>query len=124
MITGDKKITLNGMSYILRFDWRALAEIEKDHGESPNLFRAATLASVAAAGFRRYHPELTAERIADISPPLAPFARAVQEALQWAYFGDEAVPADTGEKKTLGRGSGPLSWLLCKAGLTRSSSGG
>lgn len=91
-ITGEKTIEIDGNKYVLRYTWRALAEVESQHGESPNLFNAETLAAVAAAGFREHHPELTAERIMGLSPPLVPLATAVQEAIQWAYFGGGALP--------------------------------
>jgi len=35
----------------------------------------------------------------ELSPPLIPFANDVQQALQWAYFGDKSVPEDDGVKK-------------------------
>lgn len=92
-ITGEKTIEIDGKECVLRYTWRALAEIESQHGESPNLFNAETLAAVAAAGFRERHPELTADRLMELSPPLVPLATAVQEAIQWAYFGPGKLPA-------------------------------
>jgi hypothetical protein len=97
-VTGEHGILIDGKEYILRFDWTALSEIEQAHGANPNLFQPAVVASVAAAGFRRRHPELTVERLLELSPPFWPFAQAVQLALQWAYFGPEAV-TDGAKKK-------------------------
>jgi len=111
-VTGEKEVTMGGQRYVLRFTWRALAEIEKKHGEHPDMFDPETVASVAAAGMRERHPDMTSERIMDLSPPLVPFARAVQEALAWAYFGGEAVPEDAAAKgkKKDPREAGP--WRL------------
>lgn len=100
-ITGECPVDINGRTYTLRFDWTALAAVESEHGSSPNLFSPAVVASVAAAGFKRTHPELTAERITELSPPLVPLANAVQHALTWAYFGAEAVPEGGSKKKRL-----------------------
>jgi hypothetical protein len=92
MITGKMVVDIDGKPYTLRFDWEALAEVEKNHGDQPNLFSSEVVASVAASGLKRYHPEMTAEKIRELSPPLVPFAKKVQEALQYAYFGAEGVP--------------------------------
>lgn len=99
-VTGEKIIAINGQDYTLRFTWRALSEIETKHGESPNLFNPEVVAHVASCGMRDRHPEMTPDRIMDLSPPLAPFVRDVQQAMQWAYFGPEALPKEqTGEAK-------------------------
>lgn len=107
-VTGEKEIEIAEDKYILRFDWKALSEIEQKYGEKPNMFDAEVVAGVAATGLRGKHPDMTAERIMELSPPLVPFAHAVQQALQWAYFGPEAVPADLKKKtgrSTVGRSS-------------------
>ncbi|MFA5706800.1 MAG: hypothetical protein WDA41_10635 [Candidatus Neomarinimicrobiota bacterium] len=103
-ITGEAEITIAGQAYSIRYDWAALAEVEAAHGQAPNLFSPDVVASVAAAGLKRKHPDMTAERIKELSPPLVPLAHAVQTALQWAYFGDEGIPEDTGDKKKATRG--------------------
>lgn len=97
-LTGHKQVIIGGKTYMLRYPWRVLAEISAKHGDNPNLFDIDTVASVGAMGID--DPEMTAERIKELSPPLIPFARDVQEALQWAYFGGEPVPEET-EKKSL-----------------------
>jgi len=91
-ITGEKKVMLGGQGYVMRFTWRALAEIEAKYGDNPNLFNAEVLSQVASAGLRDNHPEMTPEKIMDMSPPLMPFCVAVKEAIQWAYFGAESIP--------------------------------
>lgn len=92
-LTGDKLTHINGVPFTIRFTWKALAEVEHKYGDNPNLFDAETVAFVASAGMREKHPDMTAEKIMTLSPPLIPFARDVQEALQWAYFGAESLPA-------------------------------
>ena len=98
-VTGEKIVEINGQRLVMRFDWRALAEVEQRHGDKPNLFSSDTLAAVAAIGLRGKHPEMTAEQIIDLSPPLVPLAQAVQTALQWAYFGPEAVTEASEDSK-------------------------
>ena len=99
-ITGEKKVIINGQGYVMRFTWRALAEIEAEYGDNPNLFSPDVLSRVAAAGLRDKYPDMTPEKIMDLSPPLMPFCVAVKEAIQWAYFGTEPIPqTSAGEVK-------------------------
>lgn len=91
-ITGECEIEIAGRKYTLRYDWSALAEVEAAHGDSPNFFNAQVIASIAAVGMKRNHPEMTPEKIMDLSPPLVPFINTVQAAMQYAYFGAGAVP--------------------------------
>jgi hypothetical protein len=100
-ITGEVPVEIGGREYVLRFDWQALADVEQAHGGSPNLFAPDVVASVAAFGLRKRHPEMTAQRIKDASPPLIPFANTVQMALQWAYFGPDGVPDGTKKKPSM-----------------------
>jgi hypothetical protein len=116
-ITGEKAISINGEKYTLRYTWKALSEIEAKHGDNPNLFSPDVVADVAAAGLRNKHPEMTAERIKELSPPLVPFAKSIQQALQWAYFGNESIAtnADGVKKNPL---TGGL-WMRTKSLLRR-----
>ena len=98
-ITGEKVITINGERLTLRYTWKAIAEIEAKYGDNPNLFAPETVADVAAAGLRDRHPDYTPDRIMELSPPLVPLAKDVQEALRWAYFGTEEIPQEAGEVK-------------------------
>ena len=106
-ITGESKVDIDGKEYTIRFDWSCLAEIESAHGDSPNLFNPEIVASVAAIGMKKHHPELTAAQILEMSPPLIPFATEVQRAMQYAYFGAESVPKDS-QKKNLQKKDGLL----------------
>ena len=124
-VTGEKLIEIGGQKCVLKFTWKALAEIEAKFGENPNLFNAGVLSKVAAAGLRDRQPEMTAEKIMEISPPLVPFAHAIQTAMQWAYFGAESIPEASKEvKKNL-----PTDGLLARirqrfrTAFRRSSSG-
>jgi len=100
-VTGLAEIDICGTKYSIRFDWEALAAVTAEHGDAPNLFSPDIVASIAAIGMRKYHPDITADKIKELSPPLIPFAHAIQQALQWAYFGAESLPKeDDGQKKS------------------------
>ncbi len=118
-------IHIGGHDYVLKFTWRALSEIEQKYGDSPNLFDPDVIAVIAAIGLRDRHPEMNAERIMDLSPPLVPFAKAVQTAIQWAYFGPEGIPNEEGRRVKKNQKAGG-SWRrfimrLCPAFLRESS---
>ena len=121
-VTGEKQVDINGSKYVLRFDWKAIAEMEHKYGEAPNMLDTDVVAGIAEIGFRRAHPDMTADKIIDQSPPLVPFAKAVQEAVQWAYFGPESVPEfkDDAAKKKAPREAGGL-WTRLKALFRRES---
>jgi hypothetical protein len=123
-VTGEAQVDICGTAYTIRFDWAALGEISEAHGESPNLFSPEIVASVAASGMRRYHPEMTAARIMELSPPLVPFAESVQRALQWAYFGPEAVPESPQKKSPRVTGWWRRFALRAGTGSTPKPSGG
>jgi hypothetical protein len=99
MITGTKMIKIEGKPYYLRYTWAALAEVAGKYGDNPNLFQPDVVAFVGSAGMREKHPEMTPERIMELSPPLVPFANDVQEALQYSYFGDAPIPDGEVKKK-------------------------
>jgi hypothetical protein len=109
-VTGHLEIDVFGNRLTMRYTWKAIAEIEAKYGDAPNLFDPDTIAHVAAAGLKDSHPEYTAERILELSPPLVPFARAVQDALHMAYFGTESIPEAGPVKKN--RFTGGLSRIF------------
>ena len=99
MITGEKRIKIDGKTYFLRYTWKALAEIADKYGDSPNLFDPETVAFVDSAGMRESHPEMTPDKIMALSPPLIPFANDVQKTSQYSYFDDAPIPDDDVKKK-------------------------
>lgn len=102
-ITGEAEVKIQGKKYTIRFDWEAIAAVNAVHGDNPNLFDTVVVASVAAIGMKKYHPDMTAERIRELSPPLVPFATEVQRALQWALFGaEEPSKAEKKSRKKTG----------------------
>jgi hypothetical protein len=97
-ITGHAKADILGQSYTIRFDWDALAEVKEKHGENPSLDDLDVLASLGSIGMCKFHPEMTPEKIKELSPPVIPFVNDVRGALTWAYFGGEALPEDDKKK--------------------------
>ena len=87
--TGDTALHLGGTAYRLRFSWTALAALETKFGDRAltELNSPAKLAETIAIGLQEHHPEMTAARILEISPPLRPTLDTVVAALNRAMWG-------------------------------------
>jgi hypothetical protein len=90
-LTGECPVELAGQTYTLRFTWAAVAEVQAAYGDDPNLDELPTLAAVGAAGLRMHHPEMTAERLTELSPAIFPFRLALERAWEWAWCGPEGA---------------------------------
>ncbi len=106
-LNGKYTVEIDGRSYTMRFSWDALSEVMERFGDAPNLFNVKTVAAVAALGLREHHPEITEQRLLELSPPLVPLANATQKALHFAYFGN-TEPLETEKKTALQRVGGLL----------------
>ena len=87
--TGDTALDLGGTVYRLRFSWTALAALETKFGSRAllGLNSPTKLAETIAIGLQEHHPEMTAARILEISPPLRPTLDTVTAALNRAMWG-------------------------------------
>ncbi len=106
-LTGDRTIVVEGQPYTLRYPWAALQAVQEKHGEAPNLLDLAVLASMVTIGLHHHHPEVTVEQVMQWSPPLMPTVRAVEEAIQWAYFGDQPPTGEVKKKDDLTEDGSP-----------------
>lgn len=95
--TGEVDFDINGQKRTMLFDWAAVAELKEQHG-GPNILKTLmlepdvkVLSSVAGIAFKRHHPEMTAEVIFDLSPPIQPLLAALDIALAFVYFGPEGL---------------------------------
>lgn len=127
-LTGECPVDLGGQTYTLRFVWAAVAEVQAAYGDDPQLDDLPTLAAVAAAGLRASHPEMTAERLAELSPPILPLQQAIRRAWEFAWCGPEGAAglAAKGPKAEDPPGAGsprPTRWPWRRA-LTPTPSGG
>jgi len=100
---GKYRIDINGNNYTLVYDWDALANIEGLCGLKAiqTLFTSINtglLAQMLEIGLRRHHPEMTVDKLKELSPPYMPCVQAVDKALALAYYGVDTVKP---EKKTL-----------------------
>ena len=101
--SGEYPVKIQDKDYVLVFDWNAIAKIETSYGRAalPSLFtefKPDVLAGILEAGFSRHHPELTASKIIELSPPYLPCVQAVDKAMAYAYFGTDTLES---EKKSL-----------------------
>lgn len=91
-LRGEGSIVLEGKSFPLRYSWTALAEL---HAKFPNGFalnNPAVLAEVLALGLRHADPDMTPEKLMEMSPPLIDAIDAANRAIAAAYYGDKEPP--------------------------------
>lgn len=112
---GEQSLEINGKDYALVFNWKAIARAQSELGTAViakvgtiGALSPVEVAKLLAIGFEAKHPELTAERLIELSPPIVPALLAVDKAIAYAYFGPEGKPdkdeakaakADKGSKK-------------------------
>jgi hypothetical protein len=112
---GDVTLIINGQSCVLRYDWRAIRDLIQDIGTDFDTvianasagYETPVIAAALNVGLKRHHPgEYTVDKIMDLSPPLIPAMRAVNDAMMVSFYGS-TTPPDDPEKKTPIR-----SWIL------------
>lgn len=91
--TGEVPFKVGEIDGVLVYDYNALAIVKSQisQEELDNLAQLAPdkLAIMAAAGFLKKTPAITADIIMEASPPLMALATAVDRALLFAYHGPE-----------------------------------
>jgi hypothetical protein len=100
--TGEVPLQLAGRTFVLVYDWTALARVKSEIGDDALKLvldggDPASLAKVIAAGLARHHPEMSDAAVMAASPPLVPTVAKVKEALAYAYWGPKGEPEETKE---------------------------
>jgi len=101
---GEYHVQIGDTLCTIRFDWDAIAKAFALYGDMAisdlfNGFKPDELAGLLAIVVEKNHPELTAEKIKEISPPYIPCVKALDKAMAYAYFGIESP--DDAQKKSL-----------------------
>jgi hypothetical protein len=87
---GEARVTLGGREFVLVFDWRAFSMLGKagfTGMDSLSPYEPERLAEILAIGLARHHPEMTAARLLDLSPPFLPVINALARAIGYALTG-------------------------------------
>ncbi len=67
----------------------------------------AALSVILSVGMKKHHPEMTPEKVMELSPPIFPARKAIDAALEVAYFGPDGAPApEKGADPTEGKPAG------------------
>ena len=109
--TGEVDLRLGEKTVTLQFDWTSWSRLETEVGiaEVDGIIRGRdprALAHLIAIGLAKHHPEITAERVIAASPPLVPTIAALQQALNWAYWGPEGPPTTSPAVEPAGKTKG------------------
>lgn len=93
-IKGDSVLVFHGGNrLVFRLDWSALAVIETEYGDLPfDLQKIDVLVKVGNIALQKHHPDMTEERLREISPPTIPTITALQAAFRFAHYGIEPLP--------------------------------
>jgi hypothetical protein len=87
---GEARVTLGGQGFVVVYDWRAFSALGKAGFiglESLSPYDAERLAEIFAIGLARHHPDMTAARIMEMSPPFLLVIDAVARAIGYALAG-------------------------------------
>lgn len=100
--TAEVSIEISGKKHTIVYDWDALATLRSEYKPDivHDLFKYQKpdlLAEILAIGLKRHHPQMTAKKIKDASPPFIATVDAIDRALTYAYFGADGPPKETGE---------------------------
>ncbi len=95
---GDVEVDIGGKKYRLRYDWKAISEVQAQFGTGniSSLFSQASpdfVAGMLLIGLRRHHPDLTKEQLFEASPPISDTLKKIDLALNIAMFGPKTAPA-------------------------------
>ena len=110
---GEVEIKMGGEDFILRFDWNALARLREKYGQKYeekvnqafHVLAVADLAEIAAIGLAGHHEGITPDKVMELSPPVLPFYRALQEAFLLSLLGpeDDGAADDDAEENEPGK---------------------
>ena len=97
-------VSIGGKPLKLVYDWAALSALRTSFTDaqiegvvSGKLFEP--LADMVAIGLARHQPDITAEWVREQSPPLLLIIKAVNEALNFAYFGAGTAASSVGKQQ-------------------------
>lgn len=96
--TGEVTLSHDGVTLTLHLDWRALGAARTRFGGRALLDildgDPAEIAELLAIAVQRHHPDWTAERIIEWSPPIILTGQALLAVLNYANWGPGGPPAE------------------------------
>jgi hypothetical protein len=108
--TGEVTIKIGEKTFTLVYDWTAIALLESELGAEVlrALFDAGpvALSKILSVGMAKHHPEMTPEKVMELSPPIFPARKAIDDALEVSYFGPEGQPEAKAEDMAEGKPTG------------------
>ena len=71
---GEVTLIMGGKSYILVYNWRALGKLKTSYTDSDldditSGRNVGVIANVLSIGLEKYHPDMTSDKIMELSPP-------------------------------------------------------
>ena len=91
---GEARLEIDGRELVLVYDWRAFSMLGRagfSGLEALTPYEPERLAEILAIGLARHHPEMTAARIIELSPPFLLVIDAIARGIGYALAGPDKV---------------------------------
>lgn len=89
---GTAEISLDGKTYTMRLNWHGIVKVRRAYPEGYNLADPEHLATVMAIALAEHHPDITADHVMDMSPPIEKCIEAVTDCINYAWWGAPEPP--------------------------------
>jgi hypothetical protein len=91
-IAGTVPFEIDGTTYTMRLTWHGVAQVRRAYPDGYNLADPEHLAVIMSIAMNAKHPEMTADRIMDLSPPLETAIEAVSTLINYSWWGQKTPP--------------------------------
>lgn len=79
-------------TFTMRLNWHGIAQIRRAYPEGYNLADPEHLAVIMSIAMSTKHPDMTPDRIMDLSPPLEKAIESVSDMINFSWWGQKTPP--------------------------------
>lgn len=91
-IRGTVQLDIEGTTYTMRLNWHGVAQIRRAYPDGYNLADPEHLSVIMSIAMAEKHPDMTPDRIMDLSPPLETAIEAVSDLVNYSWWGQKTAP--------------------------------
>lgn len=93
-VRGIVNIEIEGETYEMRLTWHGVAQVRHIYPDGYNLADPNHLAVIMSIAMGHKHPDMSPDRIMDLSPPLETAISAVSTMIDYAWWGKKGEAED------------------------------
>ena len=93
-VRGTVRIDIDGETYTMRLNWHGIAQVRQSYPDGYNLADPRHLSVIMSIAMAERHPEMTPDRIMDLSPPLEHAISAVGDMINYSWWGQKDMPEE------------------------------